>query len=127
MTDLKTILCIEDDQDSCELIRFVLEADGFEVVSCDNSKEALRLAKTNEFSAIVLDYRLADVSGVEICRQIRIYDQQTPIIFYTASAFPDEREAGLAAGANEYLIKPDDFNRITATIKRLVSSHMIMP
>lgn len=120
MTDSKTILCVEDDKDSCELLQFVLENEGFQVVSCPTSEEALQLAKEKTFSAIVLDHRLAEISGVEICRQIRTYDKQTPIIFYSASAYSKDKEAGIAAGANDYLVKPDDFERIPETIKRLI-------
>lgn len=115
------ILCVEDDKDSLELLQFLLGNEGFQVVSCATSKEALRLAGRDKFSAIVLDHRLADISGVEICRQIRAYDKQTPIIFYSGSAYPKDREAGLGAGADDYLVKPDDLERIAETIKRLVS------
>ena len=121
VNDSKTILCVEDDKDSCELIQFVLEKEGFRVVSCATSEEGLRLAKKGSFSAIVLDHRLANISGLEMCRQIRIYDKQTPIIFYTAAAFSKDREAGLAAGANAYLVKPMGFDKIVETIKRLTS------
>lgn len=121
MTDSKTILCVEDDKDSCELLQFVLGAEGFDVISCSTSEEGLKLAEENNFSAIILDHRLAEISGVEICRRIRTYNKQTPIIFYSASAFSKDREAGLAAGANDYLVKPLDFERIAETVKRLVS------
>jgi two-component system alkaline phosphatase synthesis response regulator PhoP len=121
MTGSKTILCVEDDKDACELIQFVLEQEGFRVVSCETSEDALRLAKKGNFSAIVLDCRLANIGGLEICRQIRTYDKLTPIIFYTAAAYPKDREAGLAAGANAYLVKPSDFEKIAETIKRLIS------
>lgn len=114
------ILCVEDDQDSLELLQFLLGNEGFQVVSCLTSKEALQLAKRNSFSAIILDNRLADISGVEICREIRTYNKQTPIIFYSASAFPKDRKAGLAAGANDYLVKPNDLERIAEIINRLV-------
>lgn len=121
ITEPKKILCVEDDKDSCELLDFVLSGEGFEVVSCSTSKEGLHLAKQGGFSAIVLDYRLADISGLEICREIRTYDKQTPIIFYTASAYPKDKEEGLEAGANAYLIKPNDFDRIAEIIKKLIS------
>lgn len=120
MTNSKIILCVEDDRDCYELLQFVLEREDFTVVTCDSSAEGLLLARQNNFSAIILDNRLADISGVEICRRIRSYDKLTPIIFYSASAFPEEREAGLAAGANDYLVKPDDFERIVETVKYLV-------
>ncbi len=120
MIDSKIVLCVEDDRDCCELLQFILESEDFRVVTCNSSAEGLRLAKQNGFSAIILDNRLAYISGVEICREIRTYDKRTPIIFYTASAYPEDRKAGLAAGANNYLVKPDDFERIAETIKGLV-------
>lgn len=120
MIEAKTILCVEDDRDCYELLQFILENEDFKVVTCDSSAEGLHLAKQNNFSAIILDNRLADMSGVEICRQIRIYDKRTPIIFYSASAYPEDLEAGLAAGATDYLVKPNDFERLTETIKGLV-------
>jgi CheY-like chemotaxis protein len=69
-----------------------------------------------------LHHRLADVSGVEICRQIRGYDRQTPIIFYSGAVFPQEKEAGLAAGANAYLTKPNDLEKIAGAVKQLIST-----
>ena len=115
------ILCVEDDKDSCELLDFILSSEGFEVVSCSTSKEGLHLAMQGGFSAIILDYRLPEISGLEICREIRTYDKQIPIIFYTASAYPKEREAGLKAGANAYLVKPNDLKKIAKRITDLVS------
>jgi DNA-binding response OmpR family regulator len=121
MANSQNVLCVEDNADSCRLLQVVLENEGFKVVSCSTSEEGLQLAKEGNFSLIILDHRLTHISGVEICRRIRTYDKQTPIIFFTASAFPAERAAGLAAGANDYLVKPDDLGRITETVKRLVS------
>jgi DNA-binding response OmpR family regulator len=64
---------------------------------------------------------MADMSGVEMCRRIRAYDRRTPIIFYSASAYPKDREAGLAAGADDYLVKPEGLDRIVETINRSAS------
>lgn len=121
MSEPKKILCVEDDPDSCELLEIILGSEGFEVVACADSQKALKLAEQKHFSAIILDHRLADISGVDICREIRTYDKQTPIIFYSGAAFPQEIEAGLAAGANAYLIKPSDLVNIAATVKQLIS------
>jgi DNA-binding response OmpR family regulator len=121
MTEPIKILSVEDNEDSCELLDFILSNEGFEVVLCSTSKEGLRLAKQYGFSAIILDYRLPKISGLEICREIRTYDKQIPIIFYTASAYPKEKEAGLKAGANAYFVKPNDLEKIAKTITDLVS------
>ncbi|HEX8279716.1 MAG TPA: response regulator [Segetibacter sp.] len=120
MADSKNILCVEDDPDACELLQLILKDEGFNVVSCSTSQEGLHLAKQGNFSAIVLDHRLANITGVEICRRIRTYDKKTPIIFFTACAFPEERKQGLEAGANAYLVKPNDLEHIAGTIKRLI-------
>jgi CheY-like chemotaxis protein len=119
MTDSRTILCVKDDKDCFEVLQFVLGGEGFRVVSCATSEEGLQLAKQNNFSAIVSGNRLASINGVEICRQVRTYNKQTPIVFFTASAYPKDRQAGLAAGANDYLGKPNDLQRIAETISRL--------
>ena len=78
------------------------------------------MAEQNSFSAIILDNRLADISGVEICRQIRTYDKQTPIIFYSGSAYPKDKKEGLKAGANAYLVKPNDFDNLIPTTIKLI-------
>ena len=88
------------------MLQFILERENSRVISCATSEEGLKLAGQHKFLAIVLDHRLADISGLEICRRIRAHDQQTLIIFYTGSAYPKDREKGIAAGADAYLVKP---------------------
>ena len=127
MNDSKIVLCVDNNQDSCELIQFILKSEGFQVVSCANSEEGLQLVKENRFSAIVLEYRLAKLSGADFCCRIRAYDKQTPIIFYTTSAYPKDRTAGLAAGANDYLVKPLDFGRIAVAVNHWVSKTRFAP
>lgn len=121
MTENKTILCVEDDADSLELLRVILETEGYKVKPCETSEEALTLARQGGFSAIILDHWLEQISGVDICRKIRTYDQKTPIIFYSGAAYPKDKEIGLAAGAQDYLVKPNDFDKIAETISRLTS------
>lgn len=116
----KTILYVEDDEDSSQLLRYMLEGEGLQVVTCSTSEEGLEIAERGGLAAIILDHRLANVSGIEMCRRIRTYNKQIPIIFYTASAYPADRESGIAAGANDYLVKPTDLERIVETINRLV-------
>lgn len=121
MVETKTILCVEDDRDSCQLLKFLLENEGYKVKACQTSEEALETAKQGNFSAIILDYYLPNISGVEICQEIRTYDQETPIIFYSGAAYPKDKKAALSAGAQTYLVKPDDFDKIVETISRLTS------
>jgi DNA-binding response OmpR family regulator len=120
MTDIKPILCVEDDKDCYDLLELIFEIEGFKVVSCDTSDEGLQMARQNNFSAIILDNRLADISGVEICRRIRTYDKRTPIVFYSGSAYPKDKKESLEAGANYYLVKPNDFDKLVPTTIKLI-------
>jgi DNA-binding response OmpR family regulator len=62
---------------------------------------------------------LPDISGLDLCRTIRRIDKSTPIIFYSAAAFPRDLETGLLAGANAYLVKPD-LDELVPTITQLL-------
>lgn len=116
-----TILCVEDDVDTCELIRFVFEQAEFEVTTC-NVQDCLKITDEREFSAIILDNYFDKLNGIDICRQLRERHPQTPIVFFSGEVRGTEREKALAAGANDYLIKPDDFDRLVETISNLVNS-----
>jgi len=69
---------------------------------------------------ILLDNRLPDGTGVELCRRIREFDLVTPIIFISASAFLTDRVAGLGAGANAYLAKPVEIAELMRLIRQLL-------
>jgi DNA-binding response OmpR family regulator len=92
MSQPKTILCIEDNPDSCDLISFVFQKTGFEVTTCGIAQEGIRLARTNQFDAIILDLWLDGIDGIDICRVIRTFDAETPIIFYTGEARPHKNK-----------------------------------
>lgn len=116
------ILIIDDDPDSCELIQLLLgysNAD-YEITSVLTSEEGLRLAAARPFDLYLLDCRLIGIHGVEVCRRLRRSDTKTPIMFFTCEAQESMRQEALRAGANDYLIKPDDLGKLTVTVKRLL-------
>lgn len=117
------ILCIDDDSDSCELIRLMLQHSNadYRITDVLTSSEALSLVATRRFDLYILDYRLADISGIEICRTLRRTDTDTPVIFFTAEAHGRERHEAMKAGADAYLIKPNDIKNLTETVKRLLT------
>ena len=119
MPQTKQILYVEDDPDSCEIMTYLFEAEGLETVVCATSEEGLEKAKEGGYSVIILDHRLADISGVQICREIRTYDSTTPIIFYTADALPSVRAEAAAAGAQAFFVKPQDLTQVVETVKLL--------
>ena len=100
------ILFVDDDPDIREMVQALLHAAGFEVSSPDNAADVLQLAATERFDALVLDYWMPQVTGLELCRQIRRFDQNTPILICSGAVSAADKEAALRAGAQGYLGKP---------------------
>jgi DNA-binding response OmpR family regulator len=116
------ILYTEDDPDSRELIRYVFTRGGYEVICAESSRETLRLAKQEHFDLFLLDNWLPDLTGLELTRCIREFDQTTPILFYSGAAFESDKRDALNAGAQSYLTKPYDFQRLIGEAQRLISA-----
>jgi len=123
MTESKSkILCIEDDEDTCDLIAFIFKQAGYEVKSC-NQTECLKLVHEEEFLAIILDNYFDGLSGIEICQEIRKFDQTIPIIFFSGEARQTEIDKAITAGANAYLVKPNDFERLTEIVIKFIEKN----
>ena len=118
------ILCVEDDEDTCELISFVLKQAGYEVEACSKI-DCLKLIHEEKFLAFILDNWFEGTSGVDICKEIRSFDSHTPIIFFSGEARPKEIELALESGANAYLVKPNDFEKLTETVIRFIEENRI--
>ena len=118
----KRILCVEDDQDSCDMLAKFLGILGYEVVSANSGADALRLAREQRFDTYVLDNWLVDMSGVELCKRIRALDPHTSIIFYSAAAKKSDYEEAMSAGAQSYISKPGNLDELGNTIPSLLKS-----
>lgn len=116
------ILIIEDEPSISNFIRDGLEEEGFAVDVTDNGKKGLQLALDNleEYDVILLDWMLPGMSGIEICRNIRLENKIIPIIFLTAKDTVDDVVFGLEAGANDYIRKPFSFEELLARIRVLM-------
>ena len=117
----KRILCVEDHVDTCELISTLLEQCGYEVASEHTFAGGLALARGQRPDLYLLDNRLPDGSGIDLCRQIRAFDPFTPVIFHSADAWASDREAALDAGAQEYITKPISLEDLDKAIARLLN------
>ena len=117
----RSILFVEDHPDTCAILQFLLEGEGYDVTPTGTLAEATELAQTHSFNLYLLDHVFPDGSGVTLCQQLRILHPDTPIVFFSAAAHPAEAQAGLDAGANAYLVKPDDIVNIAQTVARLLS------
>jgi two-component system, OmpR family, alkaline phosphatase synthesis response regulator PhoP len=121
MTFLKgRILYTEDDLDCRHMVVFTLEQSGYEVTCVDSGGEALSLAKTQHFDLFLVDNWLPGLTGPELTRHIREFNQTTPILFYSGAAYEDDKQTALAAGAQGYLVKPIGIERLTEEVERLI-------
>jgi two-component system chemotaxis response regulator CheY len=121
MTDnQREILFVEDTADTRDLIEFSLQSEGFSVVPAQTADEGLALARTRTFALILLDIGLPDKDGLELCREIRRFDQKTPILFYTAFADLLDQEESTKAGAQGFLRKPEDTARLGQIARELI-------
>ena len=117
-----SILYVDDNADSREVISLMLNIadDKYDVTTVDSADKAINLIKGQNYDLYILDYRLPEIDGIELCRQIRQFDTLTPIIFYSGAAYTAERERAIAAGANAYLVKPNDLDNLTGIIAGLI-------
>jgi len=117
----KRILCIEDDDDTREMLRLLLASSGYEVVCAGTVADGLAIASAEGgFALYLLDNWLPDASGVEACKRIRRFEPTTPIVFCSAAAYDGDREKALEAGAHAYLVKPVAVETLVQTIGRLI-------
>ena len=116
------ILYVDNNKDSCELAIVMLGFSGVEcaITSVESAAQAMRLIVDENFNLYIFDYRLPEISGVDLCRHIREFDRDTPILFFSAVSMPVNIDEAKAAGANEYLVKPNDLDRLSTTVKRFL-------
>lgn len=113
------VLCVDDHEDSAEMLRQLLSVEDYEVSVANSMEEALRLAETEAFDLYVLDRHLPDGTGLELCRRLNQLTPHTPCIFYSGDAYEVQRRQALAAGADGYVAKPDIDGLIDAVHKLL--------
>jgi DNA-binding response OmpR family regulator len=101
------ILCIDDHEDASEMMKLILSHEDYEVVTATTISEAIELATTSEFDLYVLDRHLPDGSGLELCQKLTNVTPGVPCIFYSGDAYAIHRSEAMAAGAQDYIAKPD--------------------
>lgn len=100
------VLCVEDDRDTQDMLRMLLQQRGYKVKTTDNCGDALRLLRENNIALVLMDNLLSDGNGIELCAQVREFNKQLPIIFLSGSVYENAHESALKSGANAFLTKP---------------------
>ena len=101
------ILCVDDDEETCVMLKTLLGGSNYEVTTSLTVTEAMMFAFTRDFDLFVIDNRLSDASGVDFCERLRELFPRTPVVFYSGAAYESDRRQGLCAGAEAYLQKPE--------------------
>jgi DNA-binding response OmpR family regulator len=114
-----TLLIIEDDNDTSEMLRVYFEAQGYRVETAANGQEALNKARRSPPDLILLDVRLPDIDGFEVGKRLQddLRTSRLPVIFVTERRERDDRIAGLKLGAIDYITKPFDVQELRLRVR----------
>ena len=113
------ILIVEDEASFSEALEFLLGKEGFSVVTAENGAEALRKFDQGAIDLVLLDLMIPEVSGTEVCRQIRA-KSRVPIIMLTAKDSEVDKVVGLEIGADDYVTKPYSSRELMARIRAVL-------
>lgn len=114
------ILIVEDERAVARGLEYALQNEGFKVLYAESGQEALDLFRTKEPNLILLDIRLPDISGFDVCRQLRQEGNRQPILMLTALDEPVDKVLGLELGADDYVVKPYNLRELIARIRALL-------
>jgi two-component system, OmpR family, phosphate regulon response regulator PhoB len=116
------IMVVEDEESLCELLRYNLEAEGYQVEVVMRGDEAELRLQENVPDLLVLDWMVPAISGIELCRRLRMRPEteRLPIIMLTARGEESDRVRGLATGADDYLVKPFSTPEFVARVRALL-------
>ena len=116
----KQILCAEGHHDTLQFFVIWLGLAGYEVTTCDSTAECIELAASKHFDLYLISDWLLDGSGFDLAEQIRCLDRQTPMILNSAQVYPRDIERGKRVGAQAFMPKPSDPERLLETISQLL-------
>jgi DNA-binding response OmpR family regulator len=111
------VLVVDDEEDIVEVIQDRLEAYGFTVAVAGTGLEALKKLSTEKFDGVFLDVKMPEMGGIEALEEIRKTDKKLPIIIITSSSTREAAIEAIAKGANEYVLKPFEWEELKAKIE----------
>jgi len=113
------VLVVDDEQDIVEVIQDRLEAYGFHVITAGTGLEALKKLSTERFDGIFLDVKMPEMGGIEALQEIRKRDKKIPIIIITSSSTREAAIEAIDKGANDYILKPFEWEELKSKIERV--------
>ncbi len=122
-SQLMKLLLIEDEPKTVQSLRQGLEENGYEVDIAYDGLMGLQLAKRGGYQLIISDIIMPGLNGLELCRELRQSDYQTPVLMLSALGTIDDKVTGLDVGADDYLVKPFEFRELLARVRALTKRH----
>jgi len=116
----ESILIVEDERAVARGLEYGLTAEGFTVLWANTGQKGLAMARADNPQLIVLDIRLPDISGFDVCRQLRSEGKRQPILMLTARDEELDKVLGLELGADDYLVKPYSLRELVSRIRALL-------
>jgi CheY-like chemotaxis protein len=120
MSHAGSILCVEDDPDTRELLMIVLGEAGYLITCAVDGVEALEVVQQSDFDLFIIDYFMPRLDGVQLTKQLKTLYAHTPVLFYTAATDEQYRSRAIEAGAEAYLAKPVGLNSLLDEVRLLV-------
>lgn len=120
------IVVADDDADNLKIVQLKLEANGFRVVTTRNGQEALAAVRQSKPALVILDVMMPRLNGFQVARMIK-FDKQlkvTPVIFLTVRTEPADRETGTQVGADEYLTRPYDPDKLVERVRHHIERQL---
>lgn len=114
------LLVAEDEKDMNRLITRALEKEGYGVDSCFDGEEAMDYLESAEYDGVILDIMMPKMDGHQVLKKLRARGNDLPVLFLTARDSIADRVAGLDLGADDYLIKPFDFDELLARVRAMM-------
>lgn len=116
------VLCVDDHRDTSEMLQLLLSEEDYQVHTAATLEEACAMAAKTDYDLYVLDKRLPDGTGLELCEKLNVLTPGIPCIFYSGDAYEIHRREAMAAGAAAYVAKPNIEGLISAVHELLSNS-----
>jgi DNA-binding response OmpR family regulator len=112
-----TILIADDEQEILDLLKKGLEEEAYQVKTTLNGQKALEVIEKHNIDLMLLDWMMPELTGLEVCKQVRSKGHKAPVLFLTAKDTVEDTIEGLKSGANDYIKKPFNFEELLARIE----------
>ncbi len=115
-----SILLVEDEENLQEALKLNLELEGYEVSSCFDGANALKMVAQEHFDLMILDVMLPELDGITVCETIRLTNTELPILILSAKNSSADKVLGLKKGADDYLTKPFNLEELLLRVNKLI-------